>query len=58
MTGADRPICDCQFVQRFVLQPYAGNALHPAHRFGDQMIDVRLKGPDTVRFLEASLVWA
>jgi hypothetical protein len=39
------------------LLPDAGNAVHPAHRFGDQMIDVRLQAGGTVRFSEGSLVW-
>jgi hypothetical protein len=57
MTEGDRPIRDGQLVQRFVLLPDAGNAVHPAHRFGDQMIEVRLKPGDTVRFAERTLVW-
>jgi hypothetical protein len=39
------------------LLPDAGNAWHPAHRFGDQMIEVRLKGADRVQFFEWNLVW-
>ena len=58
MMEGDPPIRDGQFVQRFVLLPDAGIGIHPAHRFGDQMIEVRLEAPDTVRFSEASLVWA
>ena len=33
-------------------------AVHPAHRFGDQMIDVRLETGSRVRFSDRSLVWA
>ena len=43
MMEADRPIRDGERVQSFVLLPDAGNTVHPAHRFGDQMIDVRLE---------------
>ena len=57
MMESDQPIPDGQPVGRFVLLPDAGNAVHPAHRFGDQMIEVRLRGGDTVRFSEGSLVW-
>jgi len=58
MMEGDRPIPNGQPVARFVLLPEAGNAAHPPHRFGDQMIDVRLKEGDTVRFARGSLVWA
>jgi hypothetical protein len=55
-TGSER-VLDGQIVARFTLQPDAGNLLHAAHRFGDQMIDVQLQAGDTVRFSEGSLVW-
>jgi len=58
MMEGDRPIHDGERVQGFVLLPDAGNPLHPAHRFGDQMIDVRLGAGNEVRFSERSLVWA
>jgi hypothetical protein len=52
-----RPVRDGERVQSFILLPDAGSAVHPAHRFGDQMIDVRLEAGNTVRFSEQSLVW-
>lgn len=57
MMDSGRPIRDGEPVQRFVLLPDAGNPLHPAHRFGDQMIDVRIGGGNRVSFSERSLVW-
>jgi hypothetical protein len=57
MMEGDRPIHDGDRVQAFVLLPDAGNIVHPAHRFGDGMIDVRLKAGSTARFSERSLVW-
>ena len=52
-----RPVRDGERVQGFILMPDVGNAWHPAHRFGDEMIDVRLDAGNTVRFAERSLVW-
>jgi hypothetical protein len=46
-----------QWVQDFVLLPEAGNFLHPAHRFGDQMITVHLEPDTRVRFSSRALVW-
>jgi hypothetical protein len=40
-----------------VLLPEAGNLLHPAHRFGDQMIAVHLVPDARVRFSARALVW-
>jgi len=57
MMKGDWPVRDGERVQSFVLLPDAGNPMHPAHRFGDQMIDVRLDGDTAVRFSERSLVW-
>jgi hypothetical protein len=57
MMNRDRPVRDGERVQGFILLPDAGSAVHPAHRFGDQMIDVRLEAGKTVRFSEQSLVW-
>ena len=34
-----------------------GESIHPPHRFGDRMIDVRLAAGDRVGFFEGSLVW-
>ena len=57
MMEADRPIPDGGRVQSFVLLSDAGNTVHPAHRFGDQMIDVRLEAGSEVPFSARSLVW-
>ncbi|MBZ5625600.1 MAG: hypothetical protein LAQ69_43935 [Acidobacteriia bacterium] len=57
MMEGDRPLRDGERIQGFVLLPDAGNAVHPAHRFGDQMIDVRLQAANEIRFSERSLVW-
>jgi hypothetical protein len=48
----DEMVCD------FILLPDAGHLLHPAHRFGDQMIAVHLQPSDCVTFTPRSLVWA
>ena len=42
MMENERPIRAGEPVQDFILLPGAGNLLHPAHRFGDQMIAVHL----------------
>jgi len=57
MDGAE-PIATGQQVTRFVLLPDAGNLLHPAHRFGDQMIAVNLRESDLSTFSPRTLVWA
>ena len=57
MMVGDRPVRDGERVQGFVLLPDAGNPVHPAHRFGDQMIDVRLSAGNEARFCDRSLVW-
>src|SRR5205085_7877759 len=46
-----------ELIQGFVLLPDPGSTTHPAHRFGDQMIDVRLETGNAVRFSQQSLVW-
>jgi hypothetical protein len=56
MEGA-QPIPRGKRVQSFVLLPDAGSLWHPAHRFGDEMIDVRLRAGSEVRFSERSLIW-
>jgi hypothetical protein len=56
MTGAQQ-VREGQFVGCFVLLPDPGSPIHPAHRFGDQMIEVRLRAGDTVPFSEGDLVW-
>jgi hypothetical protein len=57
MMEGDQPVRDGQIVSRFVLLPDKGNAMHPAHRFGDEMIDVHLGPNDSIRFSGGSLVW-
>ena len=57
MMESNRPVGDGEIVQNFVLLPDAGNPLHPADRFGDEMIDVRLDAGNEVRFAQRSLVW-
>lgn len=44
-------------VQDFVLLPDAGNMVHPAHRFGDQMVAVHLAPDARVQFRSRALVW-
>ena len=58
MMDGDQAVGDHDRVSGFILLPDAGNAFHPAHRFGDQMISVRLEAGKTVRFRERGLVWA
>jgi len=57
MMDGTQPIHDGQLTACFVLLPDAGSAIHPGHRFGDQMIEVRLPAGEKVRFSEGSLVW-
>ena len=54
----DQPVREGTRVNRFVLLPDAGSAVHPAHRFGDQMIDVQLRPGSSIVFKGSSLVWA
>jgi hypothetical protein len=54
---ADQPLRNGEQVNTFVLLPDAGNLVHPAHRFGDQMITVRLRQAETFHFRVAELVW-
>jgi hypothetical protein len=56
MDGA-RPIRAGQPTKSFVLLPDAGNIMHPAHRFGDQMIAVHLRDGDLIKFSPKTLVW-
>jgi hypothetical protein len=58
VTDGDQPVRDGASVESFVLLPDAGTPLHPAHRYGDEMIAVRLEPGKTIRFSEGSLVWA
>jgi hypothetical protein len=57
MMETDRPVPTGKSVREFILLPDAGNFLHPAHRFGDQMIAVHLEGRE-IKFVPRSLVWA
>jgi hypothetical protein len=57
MMHGDHPIQDGDAVDRFVLLPDAGSGVHPAHRFGDQMIEVQLRTGTAILFKEGSLVW-
>ena len=57
MFEADHASGDGEWVHDFVLLPDAGNLLHPAHRFGDQMIAVHLSPEARVRFSSRALVW-
>jgi hypothetical protein len=57
MMEGDHPLRDGEPVRSFVLLPDAGSAVHPAHRFGDQMIEVHTDGGKLVRFRERTLVW-
>jgi hypothetical protein len=52
-----QPIAAGQPTRSFVLLPDAGNLLHPAHRFGDQMMAVHLRESDTIKFSPRALVW-
>lgn len=52
-----QPIREGEPIEDFVLSPDVGNAWHPAHRFGDEMIRVQLDGGKAVRFFERQLVW-
>ena len=57
MMDGTQPIAAGQQVNSFVLLPDAGNLLHPAHRFGDQMITVHLRENDTIQFSPRALAW-
>ena len=57
MMEDDRSMRAGEPVQDFILLPEAGNLLHPAQRFGDQMIAVHLPPGNPVQFTPRSLVW-
>jgi len=57
MTDGNRPIAKGEIVRDFVLLPDRGNLVHPAHRFGDQMIAIHLREGDAVSFSPMALVW-
>ncbi|HTN71580.1 MAG TPA: hypothetical protein VMO00_10875 [Methylomirabilota bacterium] len=58
MMEGDVPIKTGERITDFVLLPDSGNALHPAHRFGDQMVAVHLEKGNEVRFSPRRLVSA
>jgi hypothetical protein len=53
----DKPARPGTRVKEFVLLPEAGNMIHPAHRFGDEMIAVHLREGDETLFSPRRLVW-
>jgi hypothetical protein len=57
MFDSDHAMGKGEWVKDFVLLPEAGHVLHPAHRFGDQMIAVHLAPGAQVRFSWRALVW-
>jgi len=57
MVESDRSVHAGDWVRDFVLLPEAGNMLHPAHRFPDQIIAVRLGEGEQIQFSPRSLVW-
>ena len=57
MADGDQVLRDGEPVKDFVLLPEAGNLLHPAHRFGDQMVAIHLDGSLRIPFSSGSLVW-
>jgi hypothetical protein len=57
MTDGDRPHAKGENVTDFALLPDRGNLIHPAHRFGDQMIAVHLRHGDRIPFSNMALVW-
>ena len=57
MAEADRRFARGERVRDFILLPDCGNLLHPAHRFGDQMIAVHLREADAFSFSPMALVW-
>jgi hypothetical protein len=58
MVQTNGAVSEGQSVRDFVLLPEAGHLLHPAHRFGDQMIAVKLRDSTEVQFSQMALVWA
>jgi hypothetical protein len=57
MVESDRAGRTGEWGRDFVLVPEAGNLLHPAHRFGDQMIAVHLAPDARAWFSFRALVW-
>jgi len=57
MMDGNRPPKKGRWVPEFILLPETGDPIYPAHRFGDQMISVHLRGDAHVRFSPRALVW-
>jgi hypothetical protein len=57
MVECDRSPHAGEWIRDFVLLPEAGNLLHPAHRFPDEMIAVRLREGEQIQFSPRRLVW-
>jgi len=57
MMDGNRTLENGEWVQEFTLLPEAGNPIHLAHRFGDQMITVHLRNDARARFSLRALVW-
>jgi hypothetical protein len=57
MVEGDKPVHAGDVVQDFFVLPDAGNILDPADRFGDQMVNVRLRETDHIPFSPRQLVW-
>lgn len=58
MMDNEPAIPDGKLVSNFVLVPEAGALLHPAHRIPEEMIDIRLRAGEPIRFRSRRLVWA
>jgi hypothetical protein len=57
MVESDPASREGEWTREFVLLPEAGSLLHPAHRFGDQMIAVHLEPDAQVRLSFRAMVW-
>jgi hypothetical protein len=57
MVEGDKPVHADDLVQDFCVLPDAGNILDSADRFGDQMVNVRLRETDHIPFSPRQLVW-
>ena len=55
--NGNRTLENGERMQEFTLSPEAGNPIHPAHPFGDQMITVHLRDGSRARFSPRTLVW-
>jgi hypothetical protein len=56
MTEGDGPTLTGELIRDFVLLPEVGDALHPANRFGDQMVAVHLREGNQVQYSPKTLV--